>query len=305
MPQHILPIGTQVVTRVDLAATRDRPAIPATSSGVVVRVPVDASHPYRVQFPDGVEAPFHRDEVVLLQSWLEHGLTASARLADHDLQTHVMYRCIMGSRAFGLDDADSDTDRRGWYLPPSDLHWSLYGVPEQIEDNHNQETYWELQKFLILALKANPNILECLWSPLVEFAAPIAQELLAIRTVFLSRLIYQTYNGYVASQFKKMEADLRNQGAIKPKHAMHLIRLLLSGIWALEKGEMLVRIEQHRDRLLAIKHGETSFDQVNVWRLELHRQFENALLQSPLPAHPDFRAANIYLLHARRSVLSP
>src|SRR6185503_351047 len=147
-------------------------------------------------------------------------------------------RCIVSSQAFGLRDDDSDMDRRGVYLPPAELHWSLYGVPEQISPNQTgpgvdtAETYWELQKFLVMALKANPNILECLHTPLVEHATPLAQELLAARQRFLSKLIYQTYNGYVMSQFKKLEQDLRARGEIKWKHAMHLMRLLLSGITA-------------------------------------------------------------------------
>jgi hypothetical protein len=300
----ILPIGTQVVTRADLAATPERPAVPAGTVGVVVRSPHDGTRAYRVRFPDGSEASYRRDEMILLGSWLEQGMTASAVLADHDLTRHVVYRCVMGSKAFGLDDDGSDTDRRGCYLPPARLHWSLYGVPDQIEDNGNEEVYWELQKFLSLALKANPNILECLWSPLVEYVAPIGRELLAIRDAFLSRLIYQTYNGYVASQFKKLEADLRNQGAIKPKHAMHLIRLLLSGIAVLESGTLAVRMEAHRDRLLAIKRGEMPWAEVDTWRLELHRRFESAFATSPLPQHPDYRMVNDYLLRARRSAVT-
>lgn len=47
-----------------------------------------------------------------------------------------------------------------------------------------------MQKFIVLALKANPNILECLYTPLVEQVTPIAQELLDMRNIFLSKLIY-------------------------------------------------------------------------------------------------------------------
>src|SRR5262249_38858393 len=146
-------------------------------------------------------------------------LTAGEPLADFDLREYIIYRCVAGSRAYGLDEAGSDTDRRGIYLPPAERHWSLYGVPEQLENDATQECYWELQRFLVLALKATPNVLECLYTPLVEHAAPLAQELLAMRGVFLSRLIYQTYNGYVMSQFKKLGTDLRSRGAIRWKHA--------------------------------------------------------------------------------------
>ena len=173
-----------------------------------------------------------------------------------NLFERVIYRCVVGSRAYGLDDAESDTDRRGIYLPPAELHWSLYGVPEQLENEDTQEAYWEIQKFLILALKANPNVLECLYTPLVETQTPLAEELLPMRSSFLSRLVYQTYNGYVMSQFKKMQADLRNQGQVKWKHVMHLIRLLISGIDVLREGYVPVRVDEHREQLLAIKRGE-------------------------------------------------
>ena len=57
-------------------------------------------------------------------------------------------------------------------------------------------------------------------------------------------------------QFKKLEQDLRARGEIKWKHAMHLMRLLLSGISALREGELRVRLDEERDALLTIKRGE-------------------------------------------------
>jgi uncharacterized protein len=213
----------------------------------------------------------------------------------------VIYRCVVGSRAFGLDDDASDTDLRGIYLPPANLHWSLYGVPEQLEQNETQECYWELQKFIVLALKANPNILECLYTPLVELATPLAEELLALRTIFLSQLVYQTYNGYALSQCKKLEQDLRNHGQLRWKHAMHLIRLLLSGITLLKEGFVPVNMEAHRPQLLAIKHEQMDWEAVNDWRLRLHQDFDRAFATTPLPERPDYAKANDFLIRARRS----
>ncbi len=105
----------------------------------------------------------------------------------------------------------------------------------------------------MLALKANPNVLECLFTPLVEKATPLAEELLGMKSIFLSRMVYQTYNGYVMSQFKKMQTDLRIHGQVKWKHVMHLIRLLLSGIGVLREACVPVKVVAHRDRLLAIR----------------------------------------------------
>ena len=93
-------------------------------------------------------------------------------------------------------------------------------------------------------------MLECLYSPLVEKATPLAEELLGMRNIFLSRLVYQTYNGYVMSQFKKMQADIRNQGQVKWKHAMHLIRLLISGTSVLREGFVPVRVGRPARRIV-------------------------------------------------------
>jgi hypothetical protein len=236
-PNLIFSVGTQVVTLVDIPSAAGLVLHPRGTVGVVVKSPVDAEHSYRVRFPDGVEVPLKRSEVQMLAQVQEGEIgDIGHTLAQSDLYERVIYRCVIGSQAYGLADADSDVDRRGIFLPPADLHWSLYGVPEQLENDATQEAYWELQKFLVLALKANPYILECLYTPLVEKATPLAEELLGMKSRFLSRLVYQTYNGYVMSQFKKMQADIRNQGQVKWKHVMHLIRLLLSGIGVLRDG---------------------------------------------------------------------
>jgi predicted nucleotidyltransferase len=295
----ILPVGTQVVALVEVRDTDGKPVHPRGAAGVVIQAPSDYWHSYRVRFPDGFETSFKRTEL----SILSHFNAPSAPLGEYNLFDHVIYRCVIGSRAYGLEHDESDTDRRGVYLPAAEKHWSLYGVPEQLDNPETQETYWEIQKFIVLALKANPNVLECLYSPIVEHATDLAQEMLAMRESFLSKMVYQTYNGYVMSQFKKLQAEIRNRGAIKWKHVMHLIRLLLSGIAVLRDAFVPVRVEEHREKLLAIKRGEVPFDQIEAWRLQLHRDFDAAFKLTRLPDRPDYDRANALLLKARRSAL--
>jgi predicted nucleotidyltransferase len=225
-------------------------------------------------------------------------------VAEADLYARVIYRCVIGSQAYGLAEAASDVDRRGIYLPTADRHWSLTGLPEQLENHPTQEVYWELRKFLVLALKANPNVLECLYTPLIEKATALAEELLRLREAFLSRLVYQTYNGYAMSQFKKMQADLRNHGRVKWKHVMHLIRLLLAGIGVLREGFVPVKVDAHRDRLLAIRRGEVPWPEVDRWRHSLHQDFNAALETTKLPERPDYERVDAFLINARRLALS-
>ncbi len=301
-PSPVLPIGTQVVTRSELKGPKGGRIRSAGSVGLVVEPPADDSHPYRIRFPDGEEVSLPRHDFAIRKHMQREGLEA-ATTGEAYLYDYVIYRCVVGSRAFGLDESTSDTDRRGIYLPPAQLHWSLSGVPEQLESTETEETYWEIQKFLTLALKANPNILECLYTPMVEMATPLAEELLRMRPIFLSKLIYQTYNGYVLSQFKKLEQDLRTRGQIKWKHAMHLIRLLLSGITILREGFVPVGVEEHREKLLAIRRGEMPWEDVDRWRLMLHKDLDAAFSDTPLPERPDYSRANEFLIEARRSMV--
>jgi hypothetical protein len=304
-PDLIFAVGTQVVTLIDIPGSAGLVLHPRGTVGVVVKSPTDNEHSYRVRFPDGLEAALKRNEVTMLAQFKEGEIGDSGILAARtDLYERVIYRCVIGSQAYGLADAESDVDRRGIYLPTADLHWSLYGVTEQLENDATQEAYWELQKFLVLALKANPNVLECLYTPLVEKATPLAEELLGMRSIFLSRIVYQTYNGYVMSQFKKMQTDIRIHGQLKWKHVMHLIRLLLSGIGVLRDGVVPVRVDAHRDRLLAIRRGEVPWDEVEKWRLSLHQEFNTAFETTKLPERPDYERANAFLVSARRRALS-
>ncbi len=299
-PNAILPPGTQVVTRVALAFAETQDERPQGAVGEIVQSPIDHTHAYRVRFVDGDEIALRRTQFAVLKHLRRPPQWPTDDVLDEfDLMDRVVYRCVVGSRAYGLDHETSDVDRRGIYLPPAEMHWSLFGVPEQLESPETEECYWELQKFLTLALKANPNVLECLYTPLVEHAAPIAQELRRMRDAFLSKLLYQTYNGYVLSQFKKLHARIRNHNEIKWKHAMHLIRLLLAGIVALRDGVVPVAVEEHRAQLLAIRSGEMPWTEVDAWRRALHRQFDEAYAHTTLPDRPDYDRVNDYLVRAR------
>ena len=304
-PNLILSVGTQVVARVEVRGGDGTISLPPGAVGVVAQAPGDYWHSYRVQFLGGVEASLKRDELAILSEFQSGALDRIEHpMAEHRLWDHVIYRCVIGSRAYGLDTNESDIDRRGVYLPPAEMHWSLYGVPEQLENPETEECYWEMQKFLTLALKANPNVLECLYSPVVEHAAPIAQEMLTMRESFLSKIVYQTYNGYVMSQFRKLQADLRTKGQVKWKHVMHLLRLLLSGITVLKEGYVPVHVGEHRPLLLAIRRGEVPWEELDKWRLALHGEFDRAFAATKLPDRPDYEKVNALLIRARRSVCS-
>lgn len=169
--------GTQIVSLIEIRGPNHSLVHPRGAVGIITRTPAVAGEKYLVRFPDGFEAALDRSQLDVLKHFKERlggipepGAGSASDLdaqaaRGFDLEPFVIYRCVVGSRAYGLDTEASDTDRRGVYLAPAELHWSLFGAPEQFEDNTGQWCVWELQKFLVMALKANPNVLECLYCP--------------------------------------------------------------------------------------------------------------------------------------------
>jgi len=295
-----LPVGTQVVIRVaapdDHGGTAQRGA-----TGRVAGITPDGR--YTVRLVDGRETIARRDQLSLRTAYQDEAIELDQPDGDRLVREHTIYAAIVGSRAFGLDTDDSDTDTRGVYVAPTESFWSLAKPPTHVDGPEEEWFSWEVERFCELALKSNPNLLEVLHSPLVVRRTPLGDELIGLRQAFLSQLVYQTYSGYVLSQFKKLEADFRRDGAPKWKHVMHLIRLLLAARSLLLDATLVVDVGSHRERLLEVKRGELPWDEVERWRLSLHEELDNALQHTVLPATPDVAAVDGWLRSVRKRSL--
>ncbi|WP_406448625.1 nucleotidyltransferase domain-containing protein [Streptomyces sp. NBC_00876] len=217
------------------------------------------------------------------------------------VRDHTVYSCVMGSRAFGLATDGSDTDRRGVFLAPTPLFWRFDKPPTHVEGPADEQFSWELERFCELALRANPNVLECLHSPLVERIDATGRELLSLRGAFLSRQAHETFARYALGQRRKLEADVRQHGAPRWKHAMHLLRLLASSRDLLRTGELTIDVGADREALLAVKRGEVGWPEVEQWMSRLAAENDAAATGSPLPAEPDRARIEDFLIRTRRA----
>ncbi|RPE45042.1 hypothetical protein EDD90_8303 [Streptomyces sp. Ag109_O5-1] len=217
------------------------------------------------------------------------------------VRDHTIYACVMGSRAFGLATEDSDTDRRGVFLAPTPLFWRFEKPPTHVEGPGEERFSWELERFCELALRGNPNVLECLHSPLVEHLDETGRELLSLRGAFLSRQVYSTFTRYALGQRRKLDADIRTHGAPRWKHAMHLLRLLTSARELLRTGELTIDVGDRRAEFLAVKGGEVSWAEVESRMARLGEETDAALHGSPLPAEPDHARVADFLFRVRRA----
>ncbi|WP_126654439.1 nucleotidyltransferase domain-containing protein [Chryseobacterium aureum] len=114
----------------------------------------------------------------------------------------LLFEAISGSRAFGLETENSDTDIRGVYYLPKEDFFGLNYIP-QISNETNDLTYYEIGRFVELLQKNNPNILEILASPedCIQYRHPLMH--LLKTEDFLSKLCKDTFAGYAVSQIKK------------------------------------------------------------------------------------------------------
>jgi predicted nucleotidyltransferase len=195
----LLPKGTRCVTRVaakDVDGGDHRPGV-----HVVVK-DTNADGRYVVATIAGAVLVVDRGSLTLART----DQLADLALRQHDfarLRRHVLFASVVGSQAWGLADAHSDEDIRGCFALPFDELTSLYAAPDEIHEG--ERAYWELSKLARQGLRADPNTLEALWSPLVVEETPLGARLRAERDMFSSQRVVESFGRYARAQLKKLE----------------------------------------------------------------------------------------------------
>ncbi len=128
---------------------------------------------------------------------------------------NIIFEAIVGSKLYGLDTPESDTDIKGVYrLPLKEL---LKRYPStQINNPSNDIVYYEIKRFLELLATANPNMLELLYIPdkFVLHKHPIYDRIIQQRDKFLTKNIRNSLGGYAIAQIKKARG--KNKKIVNP-----------------------------------------------------------------------------------------
>lgn len=128
---------------------------------------------------------------------------------------HIIFESIVGSKLYGLSTPSSDTDIKGIYKFPLDIILKR-NFQDQVSDDTNDQTFYEVGRFLHLATQANPNILELLYAP-DEFILKSGIEYELIREhrdAFLTKSIKNSLGGYAISQIKRARG--KNKKIVNP-----------------------------------------------------------------------------------------
>jgi len=116
----------------------------------------------------------------------------------------IIFETVAGSHAYGTATPESDHDIRGVFVQPLD-DILKYGFVEQVSDEKNDVTFYELGRFIELIIDNNPNILELLAMPedCIKFIHPLFEKLQAHKNKFITKRVRWTFAGYAIDQIQK------------------------------------------------------------------------------------------------------
>ena len=176
-----------------------------------------------------------------------------------------IFETLVGSRAFGTHTKDSDWDYASVSLPEQNKVLGLGYNPDKgtnftptAEKDTTDHTF---QKFISLALKNNPSILDILFSPQKHWKVhtPIWLEIHNGRHAFLSKSVATTYVGYARSQLKRIRTH-REWLLTPPKHKPSRESFELPGNSTIPK--------EHREAIISIPQKFLAADIQDLARKE-------------------------------------
>ena len=137
-----------------------------------------------------------------------------------DIEERLILVALTGSHSYGLNMPSSDKDYKGIFIASSEYYIGLKSIEQkdngwESEEGNGKFDYlgekdtvaYELRKYLRLAAKCNPNILELLFEDpkFYTYINDKGQVLIDNKELFLSKRVRHTYAGYAHQQIKKVK----------------------------------------------------------------------------------------------------
>lgn len=217
------------------------------------------------------------------------------------MDKYVLFQSLVGSRAHGLNDPESDYDYRGVFVVPTVDILGLGAKPKTTSwiEGDIDDTMWELGHFLEMAVKCNPTTLEAFVSP-IKHTTEYGDKLRALFPyVWNSKDVFNAFQGYSTNQRKKFLDDKDNRAW---KYAVAYVRTLIQGIGLLNTGKLMIDVtgDPHVFGMLrSIRKGEISKGEVINIATGLEHQLATAYAKNP-DKQTDLKIVNEFLIRSRR-----
>lgn len=190
----------------------------------------------------------------------------------------TLFKCIVGSRLYGINTPESDTDIKGFGLPPYNNIIGLREI-EQEEfkdaDTKTEGTIYTVKKFLQLCSKGNPTVLELAFVTRPEHIieqTEIGKEICKfVRDNCVSECVFYAYRNYFQDQVRKLQRERRegkrqefiDKYGYDVKFAAHAMRLAIQCNDIITTGTLDPTLDKAGKKLvLDIRNGVYDYDKV-------------------------------------------
>ena len=215
----------------------------------------------------------------------------------------TILKARVGSHLYGLNHENSDEDFLGVMVRPTEEILGFFNNEETYVTHNPDCTLHEVKKFINLAAKGNPTVLELLFCPEYLHMTYEGAILVAHREMFLSNNVRASFGGYAVQQARKLQArEAEGLEGFNPavknryaKHARHCFRLMRQGRMLLETGTLNPRLENPEEYFAL---GEMLSDELIEKFEEEFSTFDS--VKSILPDEPDWEGLNELLLEIRK-----
>ncbi len=169
---------------------------------------------------------------------MEAAVEAALQAIEEQRGVRVLYACEAGSRAWGIEDKDSDYDVRFIYVHPRAAYLSLDAPRDIIELPIKDDldiSGWDIYKTLRLLRKSNPALLEWLFSPViyVETSPAIADMRRIARSLIAPRVnLHYHYERMAHGNYQQY---IKGKSSVPTKKYLYVVRPLV----------MLMYLDQH------------------------------------------------------------
>ena len=227
----------------------------------------------------------------------------------------VIVSALVGSRAHGLNEEDSDWDWRGVFVPPTTTLLKLGSNVKSTKwlEGKVDDTGYDIGYFLHRAVQCDPNILEIFASPHYDTLTPLGEQLIQLFPhVWSSQRVRDSHLGYSKNQQKKfLNPKSEQEEKRKWKFATAYIRSLYSAIDILQNKSFSIKLDDGSfkgktrfARLKNIRNGCYSEGEiVDIW-VDLQEKLQDAYNQNP-DKECDQELINDFLLDVRRRYWEP
>jgi predicted nucleotidyltransferase len=222
----------------------------------------------------------------------------------------TILKVLVGSRAHGLHTPDSDYDYRSVFVNPTSEILKLGGDTKQTTwiEGEVDDTAYELSRFLFLATKSNPSILEMFAAPVIEATAE-GQELLELfPKLWAPKPVKDAFCGYSKNQQVKF---LDNKDGRSQKFSVAYLRTLWQAQVLLTENRLPVLVDDEAMRVILkelkyMSQGKIREPEIMGFvlasaeslRLKVNSAFDARPDQD---RKPDLDAVNDFLLRVRKN----